>query len=218
MKKVLFVTMAVCMSLAASFAQDSHELQLQSAVARLDKATAVKDYRQLAIDFAGIAAQQKTNWLSWYYAAFCNAKTGWLYENDGDRIEPFANLAEEQIKKSLSLLDTATQKKELSEVYCVFNMMNRAKVFINPMTYGRQYGPLASQYLQRARSANPENPRVLYLEGWEKYATPKMWGGDKQKAKELLEQALQQLNAQVVSDNSPHWGKQEVEALLKTMK
>lgn len=218
MKKTIFMTMVAGFMLATVFAQDANEQQLQAAVARLDKATAVKDYRQLAIDFAGIAAQQKTNWLSWYYAAFCNAKTGWLYENDGDKIEPFANLAEEQIKKSLSLLDTATQKKELSEVYCVFNMMNRAKVFINPMTYGRQHGPVASQYLQRARSANPENPRVLYLEGWEKYATPKMWGGDKKKAKELLEQALLQLNAQAVTGNDPHWGKQEVEGLLAKLK
>lgn len=217
MKKVLFIAIAVCMSLTASFAQDNQQ-QLQAAVARLDKATAVKDYRQLAIDFAGIAEQQKNNWLAWYYAAFCNAKTGWLYEHDGEKIEPFANLAEEQIKKSLSLLDTAAQKKELSEVYCVLSMVNRAKVFINPMTYGRTHGPVAGQYVQRAKAANVDNPRALYLEGWEKYATPKMWGGDKKKAKELLEQSLQQLNAQANTDNDPHWGKLEVEGLLSKLK
>lgn len=218
MKKVLIMTTAVCMSLAASFAQDNNEQQLQAAVARLDKATAVKDYRQLAIDFAGIAARQQTNWLSWYYAAFCNAKTGWLYENDGERIEPFANLADEQIKKSLSLLDTATQQKELSEVYCVLSMVNRAKVFINPMTYGRQYGPVAGQYVQKALALDAANPRAVYLAGWEKYATPKMWGGDKKKAKELLEQSLQQLNAQNATGTAPHWGKQEVEGLLAKLK
>ncbi|NII28566.1 hypothetical protein HB364_26015 [Pseudoflavitalea sp. X16] len=218
MKKVLIMTMAIGMILTASLAQDNPDQQLQAAVARLGKATAVKDYRQLAIDFAGIAAQQKNNWLSWYYAAFCNAKTGWLYENDGERIEPFANLADEQIKKSLSLLDTATQKKELSEVYCVLSMVNRAKVFINPMTYGRQYGPVAGQYVQKALALDATNPRAVYLAGWEKYATPKMWGGDKKKAKELLEQSLQQLNAQGAAGTAPHWGKQEVEALLKKLK
>ena len=218
MKKVIFMTMTACVILAASYAQDTNDQPLQAAVTKLDKATTPKEYQQLATEFAGLAAQQKTNWLTWYYAAFCNAKIGWLYENDGEKIEPFANEAATQIKQALSLLDTATQKKELSEVYCVLSMVNRAKVFINPMTYGRQYGPVAGQYLQRAKKANPDNPRAIYLEGWEKYATPKMWGGDKKKAKELLEQALQQLNAQAATGNSPHWGKQEVEALLKKLK
>lgn len=214
MKKVILMTMLFITTLVAADAQ-SADNSLQAAVARLDKAVDVKTYRQLASDFAGIAQQQPSNWLPWYYAAYCNARTGWLYENDGEKIEPFANLAGEQINKALALLDTATQKKELSEVYCVISMVNRAKVFINPMTYGRQYGPVAAQYIQRAKKADPSNPRVIYLEGWEKYATPKMWGGDKKKAKELLERSLQQLNAQGDKGNAPHWGKQEVEAMLK---
>lgn len=218
MKKVIFMTMTALTALITVHAQDANDQQLQAAVSQLDKATTVKDYRQLAIDFAGIAEQQKTNWLSWYYAAFCNAKTGWLYEHDGDKIEPFANLAGEQIKKAVSLLDTVTQKKELSEVYCVLSMVHRANVFINPMTYGRQHGPVASRYIQMAQQANPGNPRAIYLAGWEKYATPKMWGGDKKKAKELLEQSLQQLTTQGTTDTAPHWGKQEVEGLLKELK
>jgi hypothetical protein len=218
MKKAILMAVTACIILTGTYAQDANDQQLQAAVARLDKSTTVKDYRQLAIDFAGVAEQQKTNWLSWYYAAYCNARVGWLYENDGDKIEPFANQAEEQAKKALSLLDTATQKKELSEIYCVLSMVNRAKVFINPMTYGRQHGPVAAQYVQKAMKAYPANPRATYLEGWEKYATPKMWGGDKKKAKELLEQSLQQLDAQPTAGSTPHWGKQEVESLLKELK
>ena len=67
----------------------------------------------------------------------------------------------------------ATHKKELAEAYCVLNMLNQAKVFINPTTYGRKYGPKAHKYLRLAVKADPTNPRVLYLQGWEKYATPK---------------------------------------------
>jgi hypothetical protein len=218
MKKAIFMMMAVCMTITATWAQDAQQQQLQGAIARLDKARDVKDYKQLATDFAGIAAQQKTNWLSWYYAAYCNAKVGWLYQNDGDKIEPFANLAGEQINTALALLDTAKQKKELSEAYCVFSMVERAKVFINPMTYGRKHGPAAAKYIQQALAANPNNARASYLEGWEKYSTPKMWGGDKKKAKVLLEQASQQLTAQGAAGSNPHWGRQEVDELLKELK
>lgn len=217
MKKSILTLMTTCLMFTATWAQDTNDQQLQAAVSKLDKAVAVKDYRQLAIDFVGIAEQQKSNWLAWYYAALCNAKTGWLYQDDGDKIEPFANLALEQAKKALSLLDTTRQKKELSEVYCVLSMAERAKVFINPMSYGPKHGPVAGQYLKKALTADPTNARATYLEGWEKYATPKMWGGDKKKAKELLEQALQQLNAQGTTGTSPHWGKPEVESLLKNL-
>lgn len=217
MKKVIFLVVAALTMMTATRAQEANVQHLQSAVAKLASASNVKKYQQLASEFANIAEAQKTNWLPWYYAAFCNAKIGWLLENDGDLIEPFAKKAEVQIQKSLSLLDTAKQKKELSEVYCVLSMVKRANVFINPMTYGRQYGPAASQYIQSARRIDPENPRAIYLEGWEKYATPKMWGGDKKKAKELLELATQRLNTQQVSDNYPHWGKKEVEETLKKL-
>src|ERR1700757_4070715 len=99
-------------------AQDNYSQQMQTAVGKLDQAATVKDYQQLASGFESIAQQEKTRW---------------LYEQDGDRIEPFADKAENDIKKSRILLDTGSQKKELSEVYCVISMVNRARVFINPM-------------------------------------------------------------------------------------
>ena len=217
MKKAIFLAVASICILTTTYAQTSNDQQLNSAVARLNSATNIKNYQQLATEFANIAEAEKTNWLSWYYAALCNAKIGWLYQDDGDLIEPFVKKADAQIKKALSLLDSTKQKKELSEVYCVLSMVNRANVFINPMTYGRQYGPAASQYIKLARQVNPENPRAVYLEGWEKYSTPKMWGGDKSKAKELLEHAAKQLNAQQVSGAYPQWGKKEVEEALRKL-
>jgi len=218
MKQTIVLMMAVCTLGAMAPVQQLRAQSLDAEVSKLDKAAFAKDYQQLAAVFAQAAAKQPNEWLPWYYAAYCNAQAGWLYQDDGDKIEPLANDAETQIKRARALLDTATQKKELSEVYVVLSMLNQARVFINPPAYGPKYGPAAAQYVQLAKKANADNPRAIYLEGWSKYATPKMWGGDKQKAKELLEQALQQLNAQPATGVQPHWGKQEVEALLKKLK
>jgi hypothetical protein len=216
-KTMLFIATIFAISFSVK-AQDAYTQQMQATVARLDKANSAKDYQQLADDFKTIADRQKTQWLPYYYAGFCNAKIGWLYKDDGDKIEPFANLAEEEIKKAQSLIDTANQKTALSEIYCVLSMVNRARVFVNPMSYGRQYGPIASRYAQMAEKTNIENPRALYMEGWEKYATPKLWGGDKKKAKELLETASEKLKIIPVAETDPHWGKKEVEELLKQLK
>src|ERR1051325_4935888 len=124
MKKTIFL-IAATMMYAASQAQEAYTQQMRQQVAKLDNANNVKDYQQLADDFLRVAdapayrtGRQKTQWLPYYYAALCNAKVGWLkQEDDPDNIEPFADKAEEQIKKAESLIDTTTQKKELSEIY-----------------------------------------------------------------------------------------------------
>jgi hypothetical protein len=72
--------------------------------------------------------------------------------------------------------------------------------------------------IQQALRTDPENPRALYLDGWEKNAAPKRFGGDKEKAKELLEQAKQKLNTGSTAGISPHWGIKETEALLAKLK
>ena len=218
MKKTILIIAVTLLMYSVTHAQDAYTQQLQVAVTKLDNANSVEDYQQLATVFERIADAQKTQWLPYYYAAFINAKIGWLKQDDPDNIEPFANKAEEEIKKAQSLLDTSKQKNELSEVYCVLSMLNQAKVFINPQTYGPKYGPVAHQYMMLAEAANPDNPRVIYLEGWQKFATPKMWGGDKTKAKELLTTAKQKLESESAPGIEPHWGKKEVEDILKQLK
>jgi hypothetical protein len=219
MKKAIFLTATAAMMFVGSFGQQTYEQQMQAEVTKLDQAKSIKDYAQLATDFELIAHLQSTQWLPYYYAAFCNAKVGWLKQNDDpDNIDHFADNAEQQIKKAQLLLDTSRQQKELSELYCVFSMLNRARVFINPPTYGPKYGPSASRYTILARQKDPDNPRALYLAGWEKFATPKMWGGDKGKAKELLTEAQQKLDNNPSSGIEPHWGKTEVKDILKQLK
>ena len=216
MKKIIVIIASLGIYMS-SMAQ-SNSSELQSPVAKLDRATTAKNYEDAAKEFSAIAEEQKSQWLPYYYAAFSYAKIGWLYQDDGEKIEPYADKADEMIQKALSFLDTVHQKKELSEIYVVQSMSNRARVFINPPTYGRKYGPVSSRYTQQARTADPENPRALYLEGWEKYATPKLWGGDKKKAKELLQVAKQQLEKNKSFDTNPHWGIREVDELLAKLK
>ncbi|HEY8898176.1 MAG TPA: hypothetical protein VIM79_25290 [Niastella sp.] len=219
MKRLLFLITATMVIGATVHAQETYTQQMQTAIAKLDNAKTVKDYQLLAESFLRIADAQKKEWLPYYYAAFCNAKIGWLKQNDDpDNIEPFADKAAGEIKKAGMLIDTAKQKKELSEIYCIQMMLYQARVFINPQTYGRQYGPTAFNYLQLAKQTDPENPRMLYLFGWQKFATPKMWGGDKALAKQLLTEAKQKLAADPASGIEPHWGKKEVDEILGQLK
>ena len=219
MKKAIFLLATTLIMYVTTHAQEAYTQQLQTTVTRLDKATTARDYQQLANDFLRIAEIRKTQWLPYYYAAFCNSKVGWLKQNDDpDNIEPFANKAEQEINTAESLIDTVKQQKELSEIYCIKMMLNQARVFINPQTYGPKYGPDAFNYTQLSKKANADNPRMLYLLGWQKFATPKMFGGDKALAKQLLIEAKQKLSTESPTSVDPHWGKNEADGLLKQLK
>src|SRR5580765_1516989 len=99
MKKTFFLIAMIFLLAITTNAQEAYTQKMQTAVSKLDRAKSVKEYQQLANDFKAIADGQKMQWLPYYYSAFCNAKIGWLYQDDGDKIEPFADIADEQIKK-----------------------------------------------------------------------------------------------------------------------
>lgn len=211
--KHLITTILLSCTVAFTFAQNADfNAQLETAVKKLDQARSVNDFQLLEKTFVQLGNAQKNEWLPYYYAAFCNAKTGFLLQEDGEKIEPYSVRGEAQIKKSESL--AKGEGKVLAEIFVVQAMIYRTKVFINPMTMGRQFGPLSDQFLKKARQLDPGNPRALYLEAWTKYYTPKLWGGDKALARELAEKAVQKLTASTFS-TAPHWGKAESEILLK---
>lgn len=212
MKKLFICALLAVLCYYNGMAQSN---ALQQAVNKLDQAQTVKDYLVLEKTFSGISEQPA--WLPPYYAALCNAKIGFLLQDDGEKIEPFADRGETQAQQALSLLDSTTQKKELAEVYTVLSMVYRTKVFINPMTYGRKYGVLSGQMLQKALALEPGNPRALYVSAWVKYYTPKMWGGDKEQAKKLATESLQKL-VNPGTDVYPHWGRADDQQLLSKIK
>jgi hypothetical protein len=217
MKKAIVLIVILFADLSVSRAQtEAFTKQMESAVSRLDNAKSVGDYQKLANDFTRIGAANQKQWLPHYYAAYCNARIGWLYEKaDPEKIEPFVTLAAQQIAKARSVIDSTTQKKEMTEIYCVMSMIKRGWVFINPMTYGREYGIASKTFFEMAKAIDPENPRVLYLDAWEKYNAPKMWGGDKEKAKELATRAIRKFENNPSSGIYPRWGKSACEEILK---
>jgi hypothetical protein len=219
MKKMKMAALLNCSLFAflpAMHAQTSFSQAIAPFVARAHTAASISDYQSLANDFARVTGAYPNEWLGYYYAAYCNVRIAWAYEQNTDKIEPFAKLAETQIGKAESL--AGADNKALSEIYCIWNMVDRAYVFINPNANGPQYGPAANRYMEKAKKANPDNGRALYLDGWLKYNTPKLWGGDKDKAKELLLQASDKLKAAPDSPLFPHWGKSDCESLLTQYK
>lgn len=211
MKKVIILLATLIPMIGLVHAQDETGT-LEQLVAKLDDATTVEQYEALEARFAALA-KTDDGWLPPYYAAFCDATIGFLLEKEGDRIEPYSDRGLDLLKEARARIDSATQKKELAEVYVVASLLYRTKVFINPMTMGRKHGPVAGKYLEMALKLDADNPRALYVDTWNKYHTPKAWGGDKRLARELAQKSLALL-AKAPKDVQPHWGTRENNNLL----
>jgi cytochrome c-type biogenesis protein CcmH/NrfG len=82
-----------------------------------------------------------------------------------------------------------------------------------------QYGPVAQQALETAKKLNPENPRAYLLEGQDKFFTPEQYGGSKEEAKKLFEEALKKYEAfKPATAIDPNWGRGTTQYFLGQIK
>ena len=129
-----------------------------------------------------------------------------------DKIDPLANKAEELLNKAEAI------SKDNSEIFCLKKMIATLRMMADPMKRYMTNGPLATEALQKAKSLNPENPRVYLLEGQDKFYTPEQYGGSKTEAKALFEQSIKKYEAKPASDIDPQWGKSQVVFFLDQLK
>ncbi|WP_315818240.1 hypothetical protein [Paraflavitalea speifideaquila] len=69
-------------------------------------------------------------------------------------------------------------------------MIATLRMMADPMNRYMTYGPQATEALQKAKSLNPENPRVYLLEGQDKFYTPSSMEAVKQKPRLCLNSLL----------------------------
>jgi hypothetical protein len=85
------------------------------------------------------------------------------------------------------------------------------------MSRGMQYSQLAEESFEKAKTINPENPRIYYLQGQSIFYTPEAFGGGKKNALPLFKQAKEKFDKfEPVSPISPNWGKEQNQQLLET--
>jgi hypothetical protein len=87
------------------------------------------------------------------------------------------------------------------------------------MTRFQTYGPRAAEALARARSLDPNNPRIYMLEGQDKLFTPEQFGGSRAEARNLFETSLKKFNEyKPQSSIHPNWGRSQVQYFLGQLK
>jgi tetratricopeptide (TPR) repeat protein len=85
------------------------------------------------------------------------------------------------------------------------------------MLRGIRFGMKASDAEDKAVALAPRNPRVLMLRAVSAWYKPAAFGGGEEKARTLLQQALQAFSADAPARPLPAWGRAEAYAWLGQM-
>ena len=202
-KTLLFFGLLISLS---GFAQsDKYTQSMQKNIALLDSAKTTDELLSLAGTFERIGDAEKTQWLPYYYAALAQTWIGWnpaTKDKDANSQQINAYLAKaEAIEKN-------------AETYAVENMSATQQMLIDPQTRWATNGKDAGVALQKGLAADPNNPRLYYLQGMSLFGTPPQFGGGKDKAKPLFEKSVALFKTAQPKPLYPTWGKQQAESML----
>jgi len=220
MKKGLLLLVSSFLVIASMAQSEKYVKAMESKVALLDSSRTAESFKELANGFERIADAEKTQWMPYYYAAYCQVMAGTFsmpqdgsYGDNSAISDPYADKAELLINKADEL------SKENSEIYCVKKMVFGLRMMGNPMSRYMTEGAKASEALEKAKALNSNNPRIYILEGQDKFYTPEQFGGSKEEAKKLFEKANGIfMVSKPGSSIEPQWGRGQVGYFLSMLK
>ena len=215
-----FIVVAVSLlSVTTGFAQnEKYQKSMETTLASLETARTSDAWLEAANTFQRIADAEKNQWLPYYYTALSYVNAGYMKsqvnQNPNPAVtDPLADKAEEAINKAEAL------SKNNSEIFIIKKMIATLRMTADPMNRYQTYGPQAAEALQKAKTLNPENPRVTMLEAQDKFFTPEQFGGSKSEAKILFEETMKKFEKfKPESSIHPQWGLSQVKYYYNQVK
>lgn len=202
MKKTLLLIVMITAGNFLFAQSEKYTGAMQKNIALLDSAMKNGTMTDLANSFTRIADAEKTQWLPYYYAAYCTVMNGFV-EKDNTKKDGIADKAEELIIKAETIAG-----KPNSETHVIRSMIASAHMMVDPQSRWQQYGGASSESIAAAKELDPTNPRPIYLQAQAKFYTPESFGGGKAPAKELFEKALTMFETfKPKTELEPTWGK-----------
>lgn len=209
MKKTILSLLIISLSFVTFAQSDKYVPAMKKNIALLDSAVQRGSMASLANNFERIGDAEKTQWLPYYYAAYCTVMSAFL-EQDKTKTDAIADKATDLITKAEGLAG-----KENSEIDVIKSMIASSHMMVDPQTRYMKYGAAATGNITKAEALDPTNPRPVYLEAQQKFYTPAAFGGGKDVAKPLFEKALAMFDTfKPAGELYPTWGKGATEYFL----
>ncbi len=213
MKKVILLLTAVSFVFTSMAGGPEFQQAMGKTLAGYADCKTIEDFQGLANKFDRIANAEKAEWLPLYYHAHCYIIMSFMEQSDMAKKDEYLDVAETSVNKMIEMVP------DESEVYALKAFMLTARLVVDPMTRGQEYGILSGQAVGKALGLNPDNPRAKYINISNEMGTAQFFGSDVSKycvqAKELLENWDEY---KPVSPIHPNWGKDQVEGIVESCK
>src|SRR6202047_785384 len=162
------LSLVLLITLTAGAQSDTYIQTMQKNIALLDSAKATDQLESLAATFDRIGDAEKTQWLPYYYAALAQTWIGW---------NPATKDKDANSAKINAYLAKAEAIEKNAELYAVENMSATQQMLVDPQSRFMTNGKDAATALQKGMQADPNNPRLYYLQGMSLFGTPPQYGG-----------------------------------------
>ena len=220
MKTIISFLFAALITITSFGQSEKYVKAMEALVPAVDTTQDRDGLATLANSFERIANAEKTQWLPFYYAAYCNVMAGTFslpqdgsFGDNSGITDPYADKAEILLNKAIEI------EKANTEIYCVQKMIYGLRMMGNAMSRYMTEGPKAEAALAKAKEANAGNPRIYILEAQDKFYTPEQFGGSKAEAKILFEKALSLFETYKTESNiHPNWGLPTTKYFLSQLK
>jgi hypothetical protein len=158
---------------------------------------------QLSGKMGMIAAKWDREWITHYYVAYSKVVLSEESKLDDSKRDALLDEAGNELQKAVRLLG-----KENDETLVLGAFIANWRIAISPMSRYAQYGKVFSGNMRDAKTLNPDNPRIYYLQGMAWYGMPKFAGGGKEVALPYLSKADSLYTKENDLDiTKPYWGK-----------
>jgi tetratricopeptide (TPR) repeat protein len=208
MKKTVILILIV-LTVQTVFSQDTaYYSVLRKGINVSNQGYSSENFLELANTCERIIAVKPGQWLPHYYCAYAYINMSFIEKNT-DTKNAYCEKAKTLIEKAFTINPSESELNVLEALLCY------AVMEINPMVNGLIYLPKANKALEIAKTINPGNPRIYYLNGKSTMYMPEFLGGGKKAAYPILKQALELYNKFIPETNlHPDWGKGSTVELL----
>jgi len=211
--KKLFIA-AIMLITSNVFAQENKKFikSMETNIQLLDSAQTIEQFQNAANAFERISNAEKKEWLPVYYNAYANLMIG-MNQTENAKKDEYYDKAEALINQADGIA------KDNSEIFAMHSWIVAMKISIDPMNRGMQLGMQSGMLSETAMKLDAENPRPYLLKGLNTMYTPEQFGGGKEKALPILEQAVEKFaKFKPLSSIMPKWGEAKAKSALEECK
>lgn len=202
MTRYILLTALIALGIVNCQGQATFQEALQKTFIAFDTTQDYQKKVDASNKFNMISKKWGSEWATHYYNAYSKGVLSYMEKDEAKR-DAYLDEADKELDEAISLIG-----KDNDETFVLRGMLANARMAVKPQARWQKYGKVFDENLDKAKEANPNNPRIYHLRGMSKFFTPKMFGGGKKAALPYFEKA-DGLFAKESSEDitKPYWGK-----------